>query len=115
MFQRDVGTTEADARPLLAKFDLGAGHVHRPVSTWSPGERCRLGLAILMARGVNCLILDEPTNHLDLEAQEELEQALIGFGGTLLVVSHDREFLDRVGITRTLTLEDGRLLADEPA
>jgi ATPase subunit of ABC transporter with duplicated ATPase domains len=114
IFQREVGAAEAEARTLLAKFDLGAGHVHRPVSTWSPGERCRPGLAILMAQGVNCLVLDEPTNHLDLEALEELEQALTGFGGTLLVVSHDREFLDRIGITRTWALEDGTLVADEP-
>jgi ATPase subunit of ABC transporter with duplicated ATPase domains len=113
-YQRAVGAAEAEARTLLAKFALGAAHVLRPVSTWSPGERCRLGLAILMAQGVNCLVIDEPTNHLDLEAQEELEQALIGFGGTLLVVSHDRDFLDRVGITRALTLEDGSLVADEP-
>lgn len=113
-FQRAVGAAEAEARTLLAKFALGAVHVLRPVSTWSPGERCRLGLAILMAQGVNCLVIDEPTNHLDLEAQEELERALIGFGGTLLVVSHDRDFLDRVGVTRAWTLEDGDLVADEP-
>jgi len=100
---------EADARTLLAKFDLGADHVMRPVASWSPGERCRLGLALLMAVGANWLVLDEPTNHLDIEAVEELEQALAGFAGTLLVVSHDREFLARVGVTRRLELVDGRL------
>jgi ATPase subunit of ABC transporter with duplicated ATPase domains len=115
VFQRHVPMPEGEARTLLAKFDLGAGHVHRPVSTYSPGERCRLGLAVLMARGANCLVLDEPTNHLDLEAQEELEQALIAFDGTLLVVSHDREFVERIGSTRRVELADGHLVADEPA
>jgi len=61
------------------------------------------------------LVLDEPTNHLDLEAQEELEQALTGFDGTLLMVSHDREFLERIGITRRVELADGQLLNDVPA
>ena len=111
MFQRHVAASPAEARRLLAKFDLGADHVLRSVDSYSPGERCRLGLAILMAQGANLLVLDEPTNHLDLEAQEELEQALAVFDGTLLVVSHDREFLDRVAITRWAELVDGRLTA----
>jgi ATPase subunit of ABC transporter with duplicated ATPase domains len=55
-----------------------------------------------MAEGVNCLVLDEPTNHLDLPAIEQLEQALESYDGTLLLVSHDRWFLDRVGTTRTV-------------
>ncbi len=114
VLRRATGSAEADARTLLAKFDLGAGHVLRPVATYSPGERCRLGLAVLMAQGANCLVLDEPTNHLDLEACEELEQALAGFDGTLLAVSHDREFLDRVGVSRRVELADGRLVADTP-
>ena len=114
-FLAAVPTTEADARTLLAKFDLGADHVLRGVYSYSPGERCRLGLAILMAKGANWLVLDEPTNHLDLEAQEELEQALTGFDGTLLMVSHDREFLERIGITRRVELTDGQLLNDVPA
>jgi ATPase subunit of ABC transporter with duplicated ATPase domains len=115
VFRRATGMPEDEARTLLAKFDLGAAHVLRPAASCSPGERCRLGLAVLMARGANLLVLDEPTNHLDLEAAEELEQALHGYQGTLLVVSHDRAFLDRVGIDRRVTLADGRLLADVPA
>jgi ATPase subunit of ABC transporter with duplicated ATPase domains len=109
VFRRALPWPEADARTLLAKFDLGAAHVLRPTATWSPGERCRLGLAILMASGANFLVLDEPTNHLDLEAQEELEQALAGFDGTLLLVSHDRELLDRIGVNRRIELVDGKL------
>jgi ATPase subunit of ABC transporter with duplicated ATPase domains len=55
-----------------------------------------------MAEGVNCLVLDEPTNHLDLEAIEQLEIALAGFDGTLLLVTHDRTFLDAVQVNRTI-------------
>jgi ATPase subunit of ABC transporter with duplicated ATPase domains len=57
-----------------------------------------------MASGVNCLVLDEPTNHLDLEAIEELERALEEFDGTLVLVTHDRRFLERFRATRTLKL-----------
>ena len=99
-----------DARTLLAKFGLAADHVGRATSSLSPGERTRASLALLMANGANLLVLDEPTNHLDLPAIEQLEQALDTFRGTLLVVSHDREFLDRLRITRTLELQDGRLV-----
>ena len=84
------------------------------MSSWSPGERCRLGLAILMARGASCLVLDEPTNHLDVEAAEELERALGAFQGTLVVVSHDRAFRTAIAPTRRLELSAGRLVADEP-
>jgi ATPase subunit of ABC transporter with duplicated ATPase domains len=93
-----------DARTLLAKFDLGADDVLRAASSLSPGERTRAALALLSARGVNCLVLDEPTNHLDVEAIEELERALGGYDGTVLLVTHDRVFLDRFGATRTIEL-----------
>jgi ATPase subunit of ABC transporter with duplicated ATPase domains len=96
--------TAADARTLLAKFALGADDVVRAATRLSPGERTRAALALLSARGVNCLILDEPTNHLDLEAIEELERALEGFEGALVVVSHDRRFLERLALDRTLEL-----------
>jgi ATPase subunit of ABC transporter with duplicated ATPase domains len=89
---------------LLAKFGLGAQHVGRPCSSLSPGERTRAHLAELQAREVNLLLLDEPTNHLDLEAVEQLERALVGYEGTLVVVSHDRRFLDRIAPTRELSL-----------
>ena len=103
-FMERTGLTPLDARTLLAKFNLGADHVERACETLSPGERTRLHLAELMARGVNCLVLDEPTNHLDLEAIEELESALATYEGTAVVVSHDRRFLERVAPTRELAL-----------
>jgi ATPase subunit of ABC transporter with duplicated ATPase domains len=93
---------EGMARTLLAKFGLGADDVLRPAASLSPGERTRAGLALLTARGVNCLILDEPTNHLDVEAIEELERGLAGYDGTVILVTHDRRFLEAFAPTRTL-------------
>ena len=98
------GLDPTDARTLLAKFALGSDDVERPAPSLSPGERTRAALALLSARGVNCLILDEPTNHLDLEAIEELETALAGYEGCLVVVTHDRRFLERLDVTRTIEL-----------
>ena len=103
-FARLAALATTDARTLLAKFALGADDVDRDAASLSPGERTRAGLALLAARGVNCLILDEPTNHLDLEAIEELETALAGYEGCLVVVTHDRRFLERLEVTRTLDL-----------
>ncbi|MGE3620616.1 MAG: ABC-F family ATP-binding cassette domain-containing protein [Acidimicrobiia bacterium] len=103
-FMDRTGLDRAEARSLLAKFALGADHVDRPGSALSPGERTRALLAELMAEGVNCLVLDEPTNHLDLEAIEQLEAALDGFDGTLVLVTHDRALLDAVRLDRTLEL-----------
>ncbi|MCI2239512.1 ATP-binding cassette domain-containing protein [Paenibacillus sp. TRM 82003] len=98
---------DAEVRTLLAKFGLTAAHVGRPASSLSPGERTRAALALLQARGVNLLVLDEPTNHLDLPAIEQLEQALEGYPGTLLLVSHDRRLLEAVRVTRRLVVEGG--------
>ena len=103
-FTARSGLLLEDARTLLAKFNLGADQVERPCATLSPGERTRAQLAELMARGVNLLVLDEPTNHLDLEAIEELETALQAYDGTLVVVSHDRRFLEAVAPTRSIDL-----------
>jgi len=107
-FVRRCALGREDARTLLAKFGLGAQHVERPCSSLSPGERTRAHLAELQARGVNVLVLDEPTNHLDLEAVEQLEAALAGYGGTVVVVSHDRRFLESVRPTRELALPFSR-------
>jgi ATPase subunit of ABC transporter with duplicated ATPase domains len=93
-----------DARTLLSKFALGADAVLRQSASLSPGERTRAGLALLSAQGVNALVLDEPTNHLDLEAIEELEAALEGYEGTIVLVTHDRRLLERFEPTRTLEL-----------
>jgi ATPase subunit of ABC transporter with duplicated ATPase domains len=99
-FSARAGIAPEEARTLLAKFGLGADDVLRPAASLSPGERTRGGIALVAARGVNLLVLDEPTNHLDLPAIDELERALEAYTGTLLVVSHDRRFLDAVAPTR---------------
>jgi ATPase subunit of ABC transporter with duplicated ATPase domains len=103
-FTDAAGLQAEEARTLLAKFALGADDVMRPAPSLSPGERTRAALALFAARGVNCLVLDEPTNHLDLEAIEELEGALAGYDGCLVVVSHDRRFLERLELARTIAL-----------
>jgi ATPase subunit of ABC transporter with duplicated ATPase domains len=98
------GRPQEQARTLLAKFGLGADDVLRPARTLSPGERTRAQLALLSAEGVNCLVLDEPTNHLDLPAIEELEAALDGYPGAIVLVTHDRRLLERFGATREVSL-----------
>ena len=103
-FVERTGLVPVDARTLLAKFGLGVDPIGRSGRTLSPGERTRAHLAELQARGVNLLVLDEPTNHLDLEAVEQLEQALAGWDGSLVVVSHDRRFLQAIAPTRELRL-----------
>jgi ATPase subunit of ABC transporter with duplicated ATPase domains len=100
---------ESDVRTLLAKFGLTGEHAPRPAASLSPGERTRAALALLQAREVNLLVLDEPTNHLDLPAIEQLERAIDGFPGTVLLVTHDRRMLDTVRTTRRWTVRAGRL------
>ncbi|WP_070121012.1 ribosomal protection-like ABC-F family protein [Bacillus marinisedimentorum] len=95
-FREQVAVTEGHARHILARF-LFYGHaVFRRVNQLSGGERMRLRLAQLMYQDINLLILDEPTNHLDIESREVLEEALEDFNGTLLAVSHDRYFLNKL-------------------
>jgi ATP-binding cassette subfamily F protein 3 len=106
--QRATGLTPNRARALLGRFLFSSEEAEKPLDGVSGGERRRLSLAILVASGANVLILDEPTNHLDIDAREALEDALRGFDGTVLLVSHDRALLDAVG-TRTFALEDGTL------
>jgi ATP-binding cassette subfamily F protein 3 len=106
--QRETGLTGQRARDLLGAFLFSGEEVEKPLSDISGGEQRRLSLAILVASGANVLILDEPTNHLDIESREALEDALAGFEGAVLLVSHDRALLEAVG-TRTIVLEDGTL------
>ncbi len=108
-FSAATGVLPESARSTLAKFGLGAGHVHRRPAALSPGERTRALLAALMASGTNCLVFDEPTNHLDLPAIEALEVALERFEGTLLVVSHDRWLLESLTVNRTWVVEGGQV------
>jgi ATP-binding cassette, subfamily F, member 3 len=110
--QRATGLSPGKARALLGRFLFSGEEADKPLDGLSGGERRRLSLAILVASDANVLVLDEPTNHLDLDAREALEDALVGFGGALLLVSHDRALLDAVG-SRTVALEDGSLRSYE--
>ena len=91
--------SQTDVRGLLAQVTLGADDVYKLVKELSGGERAKLGLAMLMAKDNNLLLLDEPTNHLDLPSREALEDALKKYTGTLLVVSHDRYFVNSIAST----------------
>lgn len=93
----------------LAEFQFSPTILDDSVLSLSPGERVRLTLALLAAQGANVLFLDEPTNHLDLEAIEALEEALETYQGTLVVVTHDRLFLERLRLTAFYLLENGKL------
>lgn len=98
----------AEVRALLGRFLFSGDDVFKKVGTLSGGERNRLTLAKLVISGANVLILDEPTNHLDLPGKQALEQALAEFPGTILIVSHDRYFIDRVA-TRVFEFTDGAI------
>jgi ATP-binding cassette, subfamily F, member 3 len=104
--ESDPDTVEQGMRDLLGRFGLTGDQVYQRVGELSGGEKSRAALAKLVAHGANVLVLDEPTNHLDLWACDALEQALLEFDGTCIVVSHDRYFLNRV--VDLLLVLDGR-------
>lgn len=104
---------EVELRTLLGAFLFRGEDVFKPVSALSGGERCRLTLAKLMWSGANLLILDEPTNHLDINSKEALEAALEDFEGTVISVSHDRYFIDKLAtrIVELLPADRGGVLS----
>lgn len=97
---------EESARTFLGRFLFSDDDVFKPIGALSGGERSRLALGLLLLKRANFLVLDEPTNHLDVSARESLEEMLSGFPGTLLFVSHDRYFIDKLA-TRLWVVEDG--------
>ena len=106
---RDAAAMTQDAAvAFLLKFLFGYGQLRQPIGTLSGGERSRLQLACLVLEKPNLLLLDEPTNNLDILSAEVLEEALDGFEGSVLAISHDRYFLDR-SVDRVVALEDGGL------
>jgi ATP-binding cassette subfamily F protein 3 len=109
----EVFTTAADAhipriRGVLAIFQLSGDDVYKKIKVLSGGEKARVSLAKILLSPVNFLIMDEPTNHLDMPSVEALESALSRYKGTLMMISHDRYFLDKL-VDRTLELKDGSL------
>src|SRR5215471_1690284 len=107
---RQVSTlSEEGARSFLGRFLFTGDDVFKPIGALSGGERSRVALALLTLQGSNFLVLDEPTNHLDLQSRQFLEEVLGEFEGTLLFVSHDRYFIDRLA-TKVWVIEDGVLI-----
>lgn len=103
-----VGDIRTKIRDLLGAFMFGGEESTKKVKVLSGGERTRLALLKLLLNPVNLLILDEPTNHLDLKTKDILKQALIAFDGTLIVVSHDRDFLDGL-VTKVYEFGHGKV------
>ena len=104
-FSRLHNLTYGDARSQLAKVLFLNEDVNKSIKFLSGGEKSRLKLCSLTFEGVNLLILDEPTNHLDIESREVLEETLLNFSGTLLFVSHDRYFIDKIA-DKIITIEN---------
>ena len=96
-------------RSVLNHFNFVGDKVKQSIKTMSPGERSRLELAKLCLGGANVLLLDEPTNHLDVATKKTIAQSFSEYGGTMIIVSHDLEFLKHLGIDRMLMLPSGRL------
>lgn len=103
-----VGDIRTRLRDLLAQFLFRGDDIDKKVSVLSGGERARLGMAKLMLGTFNCLLLDEPTNHMDIRSKEMLKKALKAYDGTLIVVSHDRDFLDGL-VDRLFVFRDGKV------
>lgn len=108
LIQNTQAMTEEAARTYLGRFLFSGDDVHKHIIDLSGGERSRLALAVLLLEQANFLILDEPTNHLDIQARETLEEMLNAFDGTIIFVSHDRFFMDKVA-TKLWIVEDGHM------
>jgi len=105
----DIDISTKELRNVLGRFLFYEDDVYKKVSILSPGERSRLSLAKLSLTGANLLVLDEPTNHLDPETQKIIANTFKTFKGTMLVVSHNPEFVDNLGIERVLILPTGQI------
>ena len=103
-----TGDIRLRIRDILGAFMFGGEASDKPVKVLSGGERSRLAMIRLLLRQMNLLILDEPTNHLDMQSKDVLKEAIRDFDGTVIVVSHDREFLDGL-VTKVYEFGDGKV------
>jgi ATPase subunit of ABC transporter with duplicated ATPase domains len=103
---------EGDARRLLGHFGLEGDASLRPLGRLSPGERSRTAIAAMVAANAELLLLDEPTNHLDFASLEVLEGALREYPGAIVAVSHDRAFLDAIGVKRRFEVREGAVVEE---
>ncbi len=110
VWAEDLSLTRGELQSWLALFLFQADEVHRIVGTLSGGEKARVVLAKLLLSRPNTLFLDEPTNHLDIPSRQAIEEALDGYPGTIITISHDRYFLDRI-CDRILAIEDGHVVS----
>ncbi len=106
---RNPAWTAQDKRNLLGAFLFSGDDIFKPVPVLSGGEKSRLALLKLLMEESNCLVLDEPTNHLDMQTKDLFQRALLEYDGTLVIVSHDRYFLDNL-VTRVVEIASGKLL-----
>lgn len=104
-----MGYSQRQLRSILSKFLFYGNDVYKSVSVLSPGEKSRVALAKISLSGANMLLLDEPTNHLDPETQSLIAEVFKNYDGTMIVVSHNPEFVDNLGIERLLILPEGRI------
>lgn len=111
-FRNEFALHEGLARSKLARFHFFRDDVYKKVKSLSGGEKARLRLCIILNRDINFLILDEPTNHLDIDSRENLEKALIEFPGTILFISHDRYFINKL-CTKIYEINNGRAFGYE--
>jgi ATP-binding cassette subfamily F protein 3 len=107
---RDVEgrASDLELRNLLGAFLFSGDDIHKPVAVLSGGEKSRLALVKILLQDSNCLILDEPTNHLDVKTKDIFQSALLHYSGTIVLVSHDRYFLDHL-VRRVFEVRDGQL------
>ena len=105
----EFGLSKNEMRNFLGNFLFSGDEVFKKVGVLSPGERSRVALAKLALTGANFLILDEPTNHLDPQTQEIIAKTFRDYEGTMLVVSHNVEFVDNLGVERMLMLPSGQI------
>ena len=106
---REFNISDRNVRRVLGRFLFFGNDVYKKVGVLSPGERSRVALAKLSLKGANLLILDEPTNHLDPDTQLIIADVFRDFDGTMLVVSHNPEFVDNLGVERTLDMHTGKI------
>ena len=104
-----MGYSQRQLRSILSKFLFYGNDAYKNISVLSPGEKSRVALAKISLSGANMLLLDEPTNHLDPETQNLIAEVFKNYDGTMIVVSHNPEFVDNLGIERLLILPEGRI------
>ena len=105
VLKQESGLDESTARKTLSRFRISEEDLDKPIAMLSSGERSRFLISLMMIKQPNCIILDEPSNHLDLEVLTELEKGLVDFSGTLIVVSHDRYFVEKLHFNKTYMLD----------